>query len=203
MHLHSKFSLSLLPCALMALAVSGCKPPESASNSASNSATSSSSGTGNAATVSVGSAKPYTGDTLIWGEYGSLTGDTATFGNSTHNALEMAVAEINAKNPPLGKQIELKVEDDGSKVEQVPSVIKKLSTRKARSSFWAKSPVPALSPPRRFAKRRACRCFRPLPPTQKSLLAANGFFAPALSTRFKAKRWSNSPARTSKPKPPP
>ncbi len=125
MHLSTKIPLSLLPCALLALSLSGCKTPETASNSATSSISTTNTGD-NAAPVTVSSAKPYTGDTLIWGEYGSLTGDTATFGTSTHNALLMAINEINAKGAPLGKKIELRTEDDGSKVEQVPSVIKKL-----------------------------------------------------------------------------
>ncbi len=121
MHPSPRASLAFLPSALLALALSGCKTPETASTSASNAAPAA-----NAASVSVSPAKAYSGDTLIWGEFGSLTGDTATFGTSTHNALMMAIAEINAKKPPLGKKIVLKVEDDGSKVDQVAPVIKKL-----------------------------------------------------------------------------
>lgn len=117
-----RFSFSLLCGALLVSALSGCKTPETASSNGA----SSSPGTDNSATVTVSPAKPYEGNTLIWGEYGSLTGDTATFGTSTHNALKMAIAEINEKGAPLGKKIELKVEDDGSEVGQVTSVVKKL-----------------------------------------------------------------------------
>lgn len=134
MHLSPRLPLSLIPAALFALALSGCKTPDAATNSASTSGAQNTSanpatdGATDGATnaVTIGQAKPYTGDTLIWGEYGSLTGDTATFGNSTHNALEMAIAEINEKGPPLGKKIELRTEDDGSQVTQVPPVVKKL-----------------------------------------------------------------------------
>ncbi len=122
MHPFPKF-FPLLPCALLGLALSGCKTPDAANST---SATTTGNSSGNAATSPVSAAKPYTGDTLIWGEYGSLTGDTATFGTSTHNALKMAIAEINQKGAPLGKKIELRMEDDGSKVDQVVPVVKKL-----------------------------------------------------------------------------
>ncbi len=122
-----RFPLSIFCGALLIGTLSGCKTPESASsNAASSEAGSSNSTTGNAASVAVSPAKPYEGETLIWGEFGSLTGDTATFGTSTHNALTMAIAEINAKGAPLGKKIELRTEDNGSQVSQVTSVVKKL-----------------------------------------------------------------------------
>ena len=38
----------------------------------------------------------------------------------------MAFDEINAKNPPLGQKITLITEDDGSRTEQVPTVVQKL-----------------------------------------------------------------------------
>ncbi len=134
MHSTLRFPISLLCGALLISALSACKTPETASNgAASNGAASNStdsnaatSSAGNTATVAVSPAKPYTGDTLIWGEFGSLTGDTATFGTSTNNALKMAIAEINVKGAPLGKKIELRTEDDGSQVSQVTSVVKKL-----------------------------------------------------------------------------
>lgn len=117
---------SFLSGALLLAALAGCKAPQNASTSGANAAT------GNAADVSasgvsnVSPAKPYTGDTLVIGLYGSLTGSTATFGLSSQNGIQMAFDEINAKGAPLGKKLELVSEDDGSKPEQVPSVVLKL-----------------------------------------------------------------------------
>jgi branched-chain amino acid transport system substrate-binding protein len=55
------------------------------------------------------------GDEILIGEYGSLTGTTATFGQSTNNAIQMAYAEINAAGGLLGKKVRVAVEDDQSK----------------------------------------------------------------------------------------
>jgi branched-chain amino acid transport system substrate-binding protein len=66
------------------------------------------------------------GDQILIGEYGSLTGGIATFGISTRNGSEMAFNEINQKGGVLGKQIKLLVEDDQSKPEEAGTVVTKL-----------------------------------------------------------------------------
>jgi len=65
-----------------------------------------------------------TGSILV-GYYGDLTGDTATFGTSTKEGIELAVEEIN-RQPPLGRPIEIRTEDDQGKSEQAVSVVTKL-----------------------------------------------------------------------------
>jgi branched-chain amino acid transport system substrate-binding protein len=65
-----------------------------------------------------------TGPILV-GYYGDLTGDTATFGKSTQEGIELALEEIN-KEPPLGRVLELRAEDDQGKSEQAVSVVTKL-----------------------------------------------------------------------------
>lgn len=60
------------------------------------------------------------------GEYGSLTGTTATFGQSTNNGIQMAVDEINTAGGPLGKKIRVFVEDDQSKPEEAATAATKL-----------------------------------------------------------------------------
>lgn len=60
------------------------------------------------------------------GEYGSLTGNTATFGVSTRNGSEMAFEEINNSGGLLGKKIKLIVEDDESKPEEAATAVTKL-----------------------------------------------------------------------------
>lgn len=67
-----------------------------------------------------------TGDTIKVGVYGDLTGQTASFGQSTKNGIQLAVDEINAAGGVNGKKFELVVEDDQGKPEQAKTVISKL-----------------------------------------------------------------------------
>ncbi len=60
------------------------------------------------------------------GEYSSLTGTTATFGQSTHNAITMAFDEVNKAGGVLGKQVRDYVEDDQSKPEEAAIAATKL-----------------------------------------------------------------------------
>ena len=55
------------------------------------------------------------GDTIPVGEYASLTGKEAAFGQSSHRGTELAVEEINQAGGVLGKQIRLITEDTQSK----------------------------------------------------------------------------------------
>jgi branched-chain amino acid transport system substrate-binding protein len=66
------------------------------------------------------------GDEILIGEYGSLTGTTATFGISTDNAIQMAFDEINAAGGLLGKKVRVFVEDDQSKPEEAATAVTKL-----------------------------------------------------------------------------
>ncbi len=141
-----------LGAATLALALAGCKTPDAASNAATSPGTSTAT-----------AAKPYPADakTILLGEYASMTGALATFGQSSDNALKMATAEVNAKGGLLGKPIEIALEDDGSRAEQVPLAINKLISEKnvlaifgevASSNSLAAAPicqaagVPMLSP---------------------------------------------------------
>lgn len=63
---------------------------------------------------------------ILVGEFGSLTGGTATFGQSQHNGVTMAVEEINAAGGVLGKKIKVLVEDDQSKPEEAATAVTKL-----------------------------------------------------------------------------
>src|SRR5215831_7222237 len=60
------------------------------------------------------------------GEYGSLTGTTATFGQSTHNGILMAFDEINKAGGVLGKKLKNYVEDDQSRPEEAATAATKL-----------------------------------------------------------------------------
>lgn len=63
---------------------------------------------------------------LLIGEYGSLTGGTATFGQSTHNGIKLATEEINAQGGLLGKKVKILTEDDQSKPEEAKTAALKL-----------------------------------------------------------------------------
>jgi branched-chain amino acid transport system substrate-binding protein len=67
-----------------------------------------------------------TSNEIIVGEYGSLTGTTATFGISTRNGVGMATDEANQSGGVLGKQIRVIVEDDQGKPEEAQTVVTKL-----------------------------------------------------------------------------
>jgi branched-chain amino acid transport system substrate-binding protein len=66
---------------------------------------------------------------ILIGEYSSLTGTTATFGQSTHHGLMLAVEEVNASGGVLGKKIRMITEDDQSKPEEAAIAATKLITR--------------------------------------------------------------------------
>lgn len=66
------------------------------------------------------------GDVVLLGEYGSLTGVTATFGKSTQRGIQMALDEINQAGGIEGKLFKIIVEDDQSKPEEAATAVKKL-----------------------------------------------------------------------------
>ena len=141
-----------LSAAALSLALAGCKTPDAATN-----------GAASAPGGATAQAAPYPADaeTIVLGEYGSMTGALATFGQSTHNAILMATEEVNAKGGVLGKKVVIELEDNGSRAEQVPLAINKLISEKnvlailgevASSNSLAAAPicqaagVPMLSP---------------------------------------------------------
>ncbi len=63
---------------------------------------------------------------IVIGEYGSMTGGTATFGQSSHKGIAMAVEAINQGGGLLGKKIRLVTEDDQGKPEEAQTVVTKL-----------------------------------------------------------------------------
>lgn len=66
---------------------------------------------------------------ILIGEYASLTGSEATFGQSSHNGLVLAVEEINKNGGVLGKQIKLITEDNQGKPSETQTVVQKLINR--------------------------------------------------------------------------
>lgn len=63
---------------------------------------------------------------ILVGEYGSLTGPQATFGQSTHNGIMMAIDAINASGGVKGRKIKIITEDDQSKPEEAANAVTKL-----------------------------------------------------------------------------
>ncbi|MGH8046410.1 MAG: ABC transporter substrate-binding protein [Chthoniobacterales bacterium] len=65
-------------------------------------------------------------DEIVVGEFASLTGGTASFGQSSHKGTQMAIDEINAKGGLLGKKVRLITEDDQSKAGEPATIVHKL-----------------------------------------------------------------------------
>lgn len=73
-----------------------------------------------------GAAGAANGGDILVGEYGSLTGAQATFGQSTHNGIMMAADEVNAAGGINGRKIKILTEDDQSKQEEAVTAVSKL-----------------------------------------------------------------------------
>lgn len=66
---------------------------------------------------------------ILIGEYGSLTGNEATFGLSTNKGIRMALDEVNEKGGVKGRKIKLITLDDQGKNEEAASAMTKLITQ--------------------------------------------------------------------------
>ena len=95
----------VLTTAVLSLVLFGCPPK-----------------TGETAT---GAGSGTEGDIVV-GEYGSLTGAEATFGQSTHNGIMLAMDEINGAGGVNGRKVRVITEDDQSKAEEAASAVQKL-----------------------------------------------------------------------------
>src|SRR6266446_9046093 len=69
------------------------------------------------------------GDAIRIGEFASLTGREATFGQMSHHGTQLAIEEVNAAGGVLGKKVQLIYEDDQSKAGEPATVVKKLISR--------------------------------------------------------------------------
>lgn len=87
---------------------------------------------------------------IVVGEYGSLTGGQATFGQSTHNGIMLAVDELNGAGGVDGRKIRIITEDDQSKSEEAANAVTKLISQNnviavlgevASSSSLAAAPI--------------------------------------------------------------
>src|SRR6187455_2414276 len=71
-------------------------------------------------------ASAWAQDEIVVGEFASLTGGSASFGQSSHKGTELAIAEINAAGGVLGKKLKLITEDDQSTAGQPATIARKL-----------------------------------------------------------------------------
>jgi branched-chain amino acid transport system substrate-binding protein len=70
-----------------------------------------------------------TANTIKVGEYASLHGSEAAFGQSSHKGTMLAIEQVNAAGGVLGKKIDLIYEDNQSKPGESATIVKKLITR--------------------------------------------------------------------------
>ena len=82
------------------------------------------------ATVSLALIAPgsaiFAQEEIVIGEYASLTGGSASFGQSSHKGTALAIEEINAAGGVLGKKLKLITEDDQSQAGQPATIARKL-----------------------------------------------------------------------------
>lgn len=76
-----------------------------------------------------GSAGASSASEILIGEYGSFTGNEATFGQSTDKGLKMAIDEQNKAGGIKGKQIKLIALDDQGKAEEAAAAATRLITQ--------------------------------------------------------------------------
>jgi branched-chain amino acid transport system substrate-binding protein len=69
------------------------------------------------------------GDVIKIGEFASLTGKEASFGQSSHDGTALAIDELNAGGGVLGRKLQLLTEDDQSKQGESKTIARKLISR--------------------------------------------------------------------------
>jgi branched-chain amino acid transport system substrate-binding protein len=68
-------------------------------------------------------------DTILIGEYGSLTGSEATFGISTRDGIDLAIAEANLAGGVKGKKLKVIVYDNQGKQQEAATSVTRLITQ--------------------------------------------------------------------------
>jgi branched-chain amino acid transport system substrate-binding protein len=123
----------LIPGVILAVAIvgsitlGGCKDKNAGTGSGGGTGTQATDATSpQTGTATTGSA----GDAIVIGEYGSLTGPEASFGQSSDYAIKLAVDEVNQAGGVKGKQIKLETEDDSSDSSKAGTAVKRLIDEK-------------------------------------------------------------------------
>ncbi len=73
-----------------------------------------------------GSSNSVTSKTISIGEYGSITGQQASFGTSTDNAIQLAAKQLNAAGGIDGKKVEIHLLDDQGQQDKATLDVKQL-----------------------------------------------------------------------------
>ena len=76
-----------------------------------------------------GCNKKESANEIVVGEFGSMTGSTATFGLSSRKGIDMAVDALNQSGGVLGKKIRVIIEDDQGKPDEALTVVTKLISK--------------------------------------------------------------------------
>jgi branched-chain amino acid transport system substrate-binding protein len=79
--------------------------------------------------AAIAAANVRAADTIKVGEFASLTGKEATFGQASHQGVVAAIEQVNAAGGVLGRKLELLTEDDQSKPGEAATIVKKLISR--------------------------------------------------------------------------
>lgn len=104
MNKRTAFVASLLTAAVLLLLLPGCKPADQPASQ--------------------------TADAVIKvGEFASLTGKEAAFGQSSHKGTQLAIDELNAAGGVLGRKLQLVFEDNQSKQGESATIARKLISR--------------------------------------------------------------------------
>jgi len=72
---------------------------------------------------------PLRAETIKVGEFASLTGKEATYGQAAHKGTVLAIEEVNSRGGVFGRRLELIAEDDQSKAGEAATIVKKLVSR--------------------------------------------------------------------------
>lgn len=83
----------------------------------------------NNGTGAQGGTEKASGNEILVGEYGSFTGEQATYGQSTSNGIKMAIDEKNKAGGVHGKQVHLISLDDEGKPDEAASAVTRLITQ--------------------------------------------------------------------------
>jgi branched-chain amino acid transport system substrate-binding protein len=122
----ARHGVGLLVVLMAAFALAGCKDQNAGSNV--------SAGTPAMTTGQPGTTATASGDAIVIGEYGSLTGTEADFGKQTHEGIQLAVDETNAAGGiEIGgkkRKLQLETEDDASDAGKAETAVKRLIDEK-------------------------------------------------------------------------
>jgi branched-chain amino acid transport system substrate-binding protein len=92
-------------------------------------------GTEGAQSAASNNAAQTSGDVIKIGEVGSMTGEEASFGISTHQGVELAMKQINAAGGVKGKKLEEVLVDDQGRPDEAATAVTKLITQNGVSAI--------------------------------------------------------------------